>query len=86
MWTHARTIKVMERADGKAKVYILARHDGLYEFRGETEIQGDEFEGIYWSPTEISGLFESACEAERTAFHDVPWLRQRNRCQQDLEI
>ena len=38
MWMHAKTIKVVDRADGKAKVYILARHDGFYEYRGEAEI------------------------------------------------
>lgn len=32
MWTHAKCIKVIDRADGKAKVYILARHDGFYEW------------------------------------------------------
>jgi hypothetical protein len=79
MWTHAKSIKVIDRADGKAKVYILARHDGLYEYRGEAEIQGDEYEGVYWSPTEMSGLFASAPEAESAAFDDVPWLRQQNR-------
>ncbi len=57
MWTHAKSIKVIDRADGKAKVYILARHDGFYEHRGEAEIQADEYEGIYWSPTEMSGFF-----------------------------
>lgn len=79
MWTHAKCSKVIDRADGKAKVYILARHDGFYEYRGEAEVQGVEHEGVYWSPTEISGLFASAQEAERAAFGDVPWLRQLNR-------
>ena len=78
MWTHAKSIKVIDRADGKAKVHILARHDGFYEYRGEAEIQGDEYEGVYWSPTERSGLFASAHEAERAAFDDVPWLRQQD--------
>jgi hypothetical protein len=78
MWTHGKSIKVIDRADGKAKVHILARHDGFYEYRGEAEIQGDEYEGVYWSPTERSGLFASAHEAERAAFDDVPWLRQQD--------
>ena len=77
MWTHAKSIKVINRADGKAKVYILARHDGFYEYKGGAEIQGDEYEGVYWSPTEISSLFASTHEAERAAFDDVPWLRQQ---------
>jgi hypothetical protein len=79
MWTHAKCIKVIDRADGKAKVFILARDDGLYEYRGEIEVQGNEYEGIYWSSTEMSGLFGSADEAERGAHDDVPWLRQQNR-------
>jgi len=79
MWTHAKTIKVIERADGKAKVYVLARHDGLYEYRGEAEVRGDEYDGIYWPPTEMSGLFASAGEAEQAAYDDVPWLRQQPR-------
>jgi hypothetical protein len=78
-WTHAKSIKVIDRADGKAKVYILARRDGFYEYRGEAEIRGDEYEGVYWSPTEISGIFASAHEAEQAAFDDVPWLRQEIR-------
>ena len=70
---------MIDRADGKANVYILARHDGFYEYRGDAEIQGDEYEGVYWSPTERSGLFASAREAEQAAFDDVPWLRQQIR-------
>ena len=70
MWTHAKLIKTLERPDGKARVHILARHDGLYEFRGEAEIQGDQYEGVYWSPTEMSCLFASAQQAERAAFDE----------------
>jgi hypothetical protein len=79
MWTHAKAVKVIDRADGKARVYILERKDGLYEYRGEAEIVGDEYEGIYWAPTEFSGLHASADDAERAAFNEVPWLRQSNR-------
>ena len=85
MWTHAKGIKVIDRADGKPKVYILARHDGFYEYRGEAEIQGDEYEGVYWPPTERSGLFAFAEEAERAAFDDVPWLRQQSRTLPDSD-
>jgi len=66
---------VFERADAKARLYILARNDGLYEYRGEAEVVGDEYEGIYWTPTEMSGLYATAEEAERDAFASVPWLR-----------
>jgi hypothetical protein len=76
MWKHAKSIKVFERTDGKARLHILARNDGLYEYRGEAEFVGDEYEGIYWAPTEMSGLYAGAEEAERDAFATVPWLRQ----------
>jgi hypothetical protein len=79
MWTHAKSIKTIERADGKARVYILERNDGLYEYRGEVELVGNEYESIYWSPAERSGLYASAEEATRGAFDDVPWLRQNAR-------
>jgi hypothetical protein len=71
MWTHAKSIKSIERAGGKARIYILARTDGLYEYRGEAEIVGDEYEGDYWSPAEHSGLFASADEAERNARDEI---------------
>jgi hypothetical protein len=74
MWSHAKSIKEFERADGKARLFILARNDGLYEYRGEVEVVGDEYEGIYWMPTEMSGLYATAEEAERDAFASVPWL------------
>ncbi len=76
MWMHAKSIKTIERADGKARIFILERNDGFYEYRGEAEIVGDEYEGMYWSPTDHSGLFESASEAEGNAHDEVPWLRQ----------
>jgi hypothetical protein len=75
-WTHAKSIKTCERADGKARLYILARNDGLYEYQAEVEVVGDEFEGIYWAPAEGSGLYATAEETERDAFARVPWLRQ----------
>jgi hypothetical protein len=72
-WTHAHSIKVFERPDGKAKIYILKRDDGLYEYRGEAEFNEDG--EIYWAPKEHSGLHETAEHAEHTAFNEVPWLR-----------
>jgi hypothetical protein len=76
-WTHAHSIKVIERADGKAKVYILERNDGLYEYRGFAEFNEDG--ETYWGPAEMSGLHDSAEHAELDAFHEVPWLRRFTR-------
>jgi hypothetical protein len=51
MWTHAKGIKTIERGEGKARVHILERDDGLYEYRGEAEIQGNELSGLEdWMP------------------------------------
>lgn len=75
MWTHAKTIKRFNRADGRARLYILARNDGLYEYRAEEEVVGDEREGIYWAPTAMSGLYATAEEVERGAIADVLWAR-----------
>lgn len=76
---HAKNIKTIERADGKARLHIFARNDGLFEYRGEAEIMGDEYEGIYWDHTEFSGLYATAEDAERDAFNEVPWLRYLSR-------
>jgi hypothetical protein len=79
MWTRAKRIKVIYRADKKAKVYIIERNDGLYEYTAEAETHDDEYENGYWSITDVSGLFASAAEAEQAAYDDVVWLRQQNR-------
>lgn len=76
-WTHAHSIKVIERPNGKAKVYILERDDGLYEYRGYAEFDEDGY--VYWGPAEMSGLHDTAESAERDAFSEVPWLRQISR-------
>jgi hypothetical protein len=68
---------VIERADGTAKVYIFERDDGLYQYSGETEIQGNEEERVYWKPTHRSGIYASDDEAERVAFDNIPWLCQQ---------
>ncbi|MDR3465198.1 MAG: hypothetical protein P4M07_04560 [Xanthobacteraceae bacterium] len=72
-YAHAKIRKVFESSDRKARVNVLERQDGLFEFRAYVERYE---EGAYWSPTEISGLYESAEEAERGALNEVPWLRQ----------
>jgi hypothetical protein len=68
-------IKVMEREDGKARIFILERDDGFYRFEGEV-VEHDMGEP-YWTPCDISGLYESAELAEQAARKEVPWLRQQ---------
>jgi hypothetical protein len=76
-WTHAQSIKVITRADGKAEIHILKRDDGLYEYRGFAEINDDG--DVYWAETAMSGLHDSAEHAERDAIDEVHWLRQLSR-------
>jgi hypothetical protein len=74
MASDPQTVKVLERADGKAKVFILKRDDGLYVYRGFVEIDHDG--DIFWGLSEESGLYDNAEHAEAGAISDVPWLRQ----------
>ena len=73
--TAERRIRTLERSDGKARLFIIERDDGLYRFQGEREIIGDEWEGMHWDACDHSGLYGSADEAEQTAHRDVLWLR-----------
>lgn len=36
-WLYATAAKTYERADGKARVYIMRRGDGLFQFQEEHE-------------------------------------------------
>lgn len=71
-FVHADCLRTFERLDGKARLHILKRHDGLYEFRGEAEC--DEDGDTYWAPTEISGLYQFLEAVEQDAILSVPWL------------
>jgi len=76
-WLRAHSIKTLMSADGKARVFILARDDGLYMFAAESQRE-DEDEGFtYWVPTHDSGIFDNAETAEREAIACVPWLKQQ---------
>jgi hypothetical protein len=71
-----RRIKTIERSDGKARLFILARDDGLFRFEGESE-QGEDGD-VFWALSESSGLYESAEGAEHEARRTVPWLRDES--------
>ena len=74
-YIHAETVREVLSPDRKAKVDILARDDGLYEFREYVErIEGEP----YWSPVERSGLYPTREEVERAALDAIPWLRPQN--------
>jgi hypothetical protein len=60
------------------RLLILEDASGFYHFIEETEQEGDEYTGPYFSPTHFSGLYASAEAAERDARATLPWLRDQN--------
>jgi hypothetical protein len=67
------TLKTIERPDGKAKVHIFARDDGLFRYEAEAEQESDGY--AYWGLAASSGLFETAEDAETNAYNEVDWLK-----------
>jgi hypothetical protein len=72
-----RRIKTIEHPNGKARLFILERDDGLYRFEGERE--AEELGEYYWEPCDMSGLYQSADAAEQEARREIPWLREITR-------
>ena len=72
-----RRIKTIEREDGNARLFIIERDDGRYRFEGEMQVDDQDGFGPYCSPCDISGLYVSAEAAERAAYREVLWLRDR---------
>jgi hypothetical protein len=70
-------IKTIERADGKARLFIFQRDDGLFRFEGESEREEDV--EVFVAPCDFSGLYKTAEEAEQAAQVDVLWLRRQLR-------
>ena len=74
-WVAASCIKSFEREDGKARLFMLAREDGLYMFDGQEAIE--ENGETVWVPSSLrSGLFETAEMAKAEAMQAVPWLSE----------
>lgn len=73
--TNERIIKTIERTDGKSRLFIFKRDDGLYRYEGEAEQEEDG--EVFVAPCDFSGLYETADEAERTASVEVLWLRRQ---------
>ena len=70
-----RRIKTIERENGAARLFIIERDDGCFRFEGEAKVEEDG--ELYWAPCDISGIYESAEEAERSARKEVLWLRDQ---------
>lgn len=66
-------VKTIVRADGKRRVLIIRRRDGLYGFREEAGYEGDQ--GKYWAPLPgWASICDGAESAEREARATVSWL------------
>ena len=73
--SNERRIKTIERSDGKARLFIYERADGLYRFEGESEQEEDG--EVFVAPSDFSGLYESAEAAEQAASMNIFWLRRQ---------
>jgi hypothetical protein len=75
--SNERPIKTFERPDGKQRLSIMARDDGLYRFVESSEFYAGVVDVLYWAPTYWSGIYETAEAAERDARLIIPWLRDQ---------
>ena|SRR5215472_1981447 len=70
--------------DGKKRWAVVQRPDGFFVYSEETFLTEDETQfggGIYdyWSPTHVSGLFDTLESAKADAMGQFPWLRDAAR-------
>jgi hypothetical protein len=71
-----KIIKRIRSADNKHEVEVYQRADGLFGYVGHSEyVDGGD---TYWTPTELSGIYDSVEAAERGALADLLWLRSKN--------
>lgn len=75
------TIQTAVSTDGKKRWHLLQRSDGFVTHDEDTLFTEDlsEFDaGImqYWSPTRLSGLFDTAVEARTDALGTLIWLKE----------
>jgi hypothetical protein len=77
-WIHACTVTAIERAAKKAKVYVLKRIDGLYEYRACAEFNEDGYKK-HRSPVHRcfpNFATQSKPRLDSPACPDMNWLGQ----------
>jgi hypothetical protein len=74
-YVDGKVFKQITSSDGERCLDIVARNDGLFQFRAYDR-QEDEYLGTYWSPSHQSGLYDRADLAEAAALREIPWLRR----------
>jgi hypothetical protein len=72
-----KEIKLVLSADSTKRVRIMATPRNLFCFEEETYVVEVENNDAFWSPTHVSGFYDSAEAAERAAFLELPWLRDQ---------
>ncbi len=71
-----RVIRSFWSSNRKHRLDIFQRPDGHFGYEGVT--QETEDGETYWRPSDVSGIYETAEEAERDALAEAPWLRRLN--------
>jgi hypothetical protein len=76
-YCHADVVWKTASPYGRRELHLLARHDGLFEFRENVLTLLDHAQGSeeVWLPGYSSGLFRTPGEAEREARNAIGWLR-----------
>lgn len=66
--------------DGKRRVEIASDDGNLFCFTEYSDAWSEDFAvpGPVWTPTHVSGLYDSAEAAELEAYAILPWLRGLN--------
>lgn len=68
-----RVIRSIWSPNQKKRLDIFQRPDGHFGYEGVSQVTEDG--ETYWQPSDMSGIYETAEEAERDALVEVPWLR-----------
>jgi len=73
-YVNGKAIKAFVSKDGKRRLHIVARFDGMFQFMEDVQ----EFDNTktYWFPIGQSGLYENVELAEREARREVSWLAE----------
>lgn len=76
-YNHADVIWVRRSPAGDKELELLARHNGMFEFREATATLCEHYTGpeVVMLPSYASGLYASQTEAEADASQTIIWLK-----------
>jgi hypothetical protein len=70
-----KVVRSIWSADRKHRLEVFQRPDGNYGFVGLSQFT--ESGRTFWTPTEGSGIYETADMAEQEAVVAIPWMKSR---------